>query len=150
MADIKSPEERSRNMAAIRNKDTKPEIYFRKLLFSQGYRYRKNVSNVYGHPDIYLAKYHTALFVNGCFWHRHNGCKYAYTPKTRTEFWKKKFANNLRRDSDVRNALSEENIKCIIVWECSIKKMQKDEVYKQNCLCSIERFFRSQELYIEI
>ena len=75
MADIKSPEARSLNMSAIKSKDTKPELYLRKLLFSQGYRYRKNVRDVYGHPDIYLPKYNTAVFVHGCFWHRHNNCK---------------------------------------------------------------------------
>ena len=81
MADIKSPEDRSRNMAAIRNKDTKPEIYLRNLLFAEGYRYRKNYAKIPGHPDIYLPKYKTAIFVHGCFWHRHQGCKYAYMPK---------------------------------------------------------------------
>lgn len=81
MTDIKSPEERSRNMAAIRSKDTKPEVYLRKLLFAQGYRYRKNYKKIPGHPDIYLPKYRTAIFVHGCFWHRHQGCKYAYMPK---------------------------------------------------------------------
>ena len=85
--DIKSAEDRSRNMAAIRSKDTKPEIFFRKLLFANGFRYRKNVNYVPGHPDLYLAKYHTAIFVHGCFWHRHKGCKYAYMPKSRQEFW---------------------------------------------------------------
>ena len=91
MADIKSPEERSRNMRAIRSKDTKPEVYLRKLLFAQGLRYRKNVSQIPGHPDMYLAKYRTGIFVHGRFWHRHEGCKYAYMPKSRTEFWQKKF-----------------------------------------------------------
>ena len=89
MTDIKSPEERSRNMAAIRSKDTKPEVYLRKLLFAQGYRYRKNYKKIPGHPDIYLPKYRTAIFVHGCFWHRHQGCKYAYMPYSNIEFWKK-------------------------------------------------------------
>ena len=81
--DIKSPEERSKNMSAIRSRDTKPEVYFRKLLFAQGYRYRLNAKTVPGHPDIYLKKYNTAIFVHGCFWHRHPGCKYTYMPKSR-------------------------------------------------------------------
>ena len=98
MADIKSPEERSRNMRAIRSKDTKPEIYLRKLLFAQGLRYRKNVQKLPGSPDMYLAKYRTAIFVHGCFWHRHQGCKYAYMPKSRTEFWVEKFDINVSRD----------------------------------------------------
>lgn len=78
MADIVSQEQRSKNMSAIRNKDTKPEIYIRHLLFSHGYRYRKNCSLITGCPDIYLAKYKTAIFINGCFWHRHANCKFAY------------------------------------------------------------------------
>ncbi len=90
MADIVSPEKRSQNMSAIRSKNTKPEVYLRKLLFAQGYRYRIADKSVPGHPDIFLRKYNTAIFVNGCFWHRHPGCKYAYTPKSRVEFWQKK------------------------------------------------------------
>ena len=92
--DIKSPEERSKNMAAIHSKNTKPEIYFRKLLFARGYRYSLNSKNIPGHPDVYLRKYNTAIFVHGCFWHRHNGCKYAYMPKSREDFWAEKFETN--------------------------------------------------------
>ncbi len=150
MADIKSPEARSRNMAAIRNKNTMPEVYLRKLLFSQGYRYRKNVSYIVGHPDIYMAKYRTAIFVNGCFWHRHKDCRYAYIPKTRIEFWQKKFANNIKRDSSVRDLLLIERIKCLIVWECSIKKMLKDEAYKCECIIRIGGFLNSKDLFFEI
>ena len=91
MADIVSPERRSKNMSAIRSKDTKPEIYLRKLLFAEGYRYRIAEKSIPGHPDMFLRKYNTAIFVHGCFWHRHQGCKYAYMPKSRVEFWQKKF-----------------------------------------------------------
>ena len=129
--DIKSAEDRSRNMAAIRSKDTKPEIFFRKLLFANGFRYRKNVNYVPGHPDLYLAKYHTAIFVHGCFWHRHNGCKYAYMPKSRTEFWTEKFERNIARDKEVLKQLVERNIKCLIVWECTVDKMLKNEKIAQ-------------------
>lgn len=124
MADIVSPEKRSQNMSAIRSKNTKPEVYLRKLLFAQGYRYRIADKSVPGHPDIFLRKYNTAIFVNGCFWHRHPGCKYAYTPKSRVEFWQKKFDDNVRRDSAVKAELLEHGIKCLIVWECTIKRMQ--------------------------
>lgn len=103
MTDIVSAEERSRNMAAIRNRDTKPEVYLRKLLFVRGYRYRIAAKSVPGHPDIFLRKYNTAIFVHGCFWHRHQGCKYAYTPKSRVEFWQKKFDDNVRRDRIVQS-----------------------------------------------
>ena len=105
MADIVSTEKRSQNMSAIRSKNTKPEVYLRKLLFAQGYRYRIADKSVPGHPDIFLRKYNTAIFVNGCFWHRHPGCKYAYTPKSRVEFWQKKFDDNVRRDSAVKAEL---------------------------------------------
>lgn len=105
MADIVSAEERSRNMAAIRNRDTKPEVYLRKLLFARGYRYRIADRSVPGHPDIFLRRYNTAIFVHGCFWHRHRECKYAYTPKSRVEFWQKKFDDNVRRDRIVQKEL---------------------------------------------
>ena len=125
MADTISPERRSRNMSAIKSKDTTPEVYLRKLLFHQGFRYRKNYSGVFGHPDIYLPKYKVAIFVHGCYWHRHSGCQYAYMPKSRVEFWQKKFDENVRRDELVRETLESQGIRYLVVWECTIKKMQK-------------------------
>lgn len=124
--DIKSREDRSRNMAAIRYKDTKPEVYFRKKLFEKGYRYRKNVNYVFGHPDLYLAKYKTAVFVHGCYWHRHPGCKYAYSPKTRVDFWTNKFRRNVERDQLVLEELEKQGIRVLIVWECTIRKMMRN------------------------
>ena len=102
MADIVSQERRSRNMAAIRSKNTRPEVYLRKLLFAEGFRYRIAEDSVPGHPDIFLRKHNAAVFVNGCFWHRHQGCKYAYMPKSRVDFWQKKFDANVQRDSMVK------------------------------------------------
>lgn len=150
--DIKSTEDRSRNMAAIRSKDTKPELFFRKLLFANGFRYRKNVNYVPGHPDLYLAKYHTAIFVHGCFWHRHNGCKYAYMPKSRQEFWNEKFEKNIKRDEEVLKQLADKNIKCLIVWECTIKKMKKSISVQNEVLKICRSFFCSTngEFWIEI
>ena len=148
--DIKSAEDRSRNMAAIRSKDTKPEIFFRKLLFANGFRYRKNVNYVPGHPDLYLAKYHTAIFVHGCFWHRHNGCKYAYMPKSRTEFWTEKFERNIARDKEVLKQLVERNIKCLIVWECTVDKMLKNEEFAEEELKIINEFFNAADTIMEI
>ena len=150
MADIKSPEERSRNMAKIRSKDTKPEIWLRKKLFERGYRYRKNVSNVPGHPDAWLAKYNSALFVHGCFWHRHNGCKYSYTPKSRVDFWTEKFQKNVRRDEQVRAELAEKSVKMLIVWECTVKRMMKDAAAAKEVLDQIEDFLKSDETWREI
>lgn len=150
MADIVSPEKRSQNMSAIRSKDTKPEVYLRKLLFAQGYRYRIADKSVPGHPDIFLRKYNTAIFVNGCFWHRHLGCKYAYTPKSRVEFWQKKFDDNVRRDSAVKAELLEHGIKLLTVWECAIRRMQRDKIEEERALTKIILFIKSNEKNAEI
>lgn len=148
--DIKSPEERSKNMAAIHSKNTAPEIFLRKLLYKKGYRYRINYGGLPGHPDIYLKKYNAAIFVNGCFWHRHEGCKYAYTPKSRIEFWKKKFEINVDRDSKVREELKKNGIRCLVVWECTIKRMKKEDEYCNNQLSKIEDFLHSNVQYMEL
>ena len=150
MADIVSPEKRSQNMSAIRSKNTKPEVYLRKLLFAQGYRYRIADKSVPGHPDIFLRKYNTAIFVNGCFWHRHPGCKYEYTPKSRVEFWQKKFDDNVRRDSAVKAELLEHGIKLLTVWECAIRRMQRDKIEEERALAKIIFFIKSNEKNAEI
>lgn len=150
MADIVSPEKRSQNMSAIRSKNTKPEVHLRKLLFAQGYRYRIADKSVPGHPDIFLRKYNTAIFVNGCFWHRHLGCKYAYTPKSRVEFWQKKFDANVRRDSAVKAELLEHGIKLLTVWECAIRRMQRDKIEEERALAKIILFIKSNEKNAEI
>lgn len=95
MADIMTPEQRSRNMAAIKGKDTKPEIIMRKYLFSRGMRFRVQVRKLPGTPDIVLPKYKTVIFVNGCFWHGHEDCKYFRLPKSNVEFWKEKIKRNI-------------------------------------------------------
>lgn len=137
-------------MAKIRSKDTKPEVWLRKKLFECGYRYRKNVNNVPGHPDIWLPKYNTAVFVHGCFWHRHDGCKYAYTPKSRLEFWEQKFRKNVERDKVVREELAAVGVKMLVVWECTVKLMMKDETVRIDILNKIEEFFRSDESRLEL
>lgn len=148
--DIVTSEQRSKNMAAIRSKDIKPEVYFRKLLFAKGYRYSLNSKTVPGHPDMYLRKYNTAVFVHGCFWHRHEGCKFAYMPKSRIEFWQNKFEVNQKRDLIVRGELYEKGIKCLVVWECSIKKMKKDVGFKNSMLVKVIDFLKSKDLSMEI
>ena len=150
MADIVSPERRSRNMSAIHSKDTKPEIYLRKLLFSQGYRYRIAEKSIPGHPDMFLRKFNTAIFVHGCFWHRHKDCKYAYTPKSRVEFWQKKFDDNVRRDTVVKNELQEKKIKCLIVWECTIKQMMRESDIERQILQRCIEFLHSENMFLEL
>ena len=150
MADIVSPEQRSKNMSAIRSKDTRPEVYLRKLLFAQGVRYRIASKNIPGHPDIFLRKYNTAIFVHGCFWHRHQGCKYAYTPKSRVEFWQKKFNNNTQRDTVVQYELQSKGIKCLIIWECTIKKMMRDSSTKSLIIEKCMHFLENDEIKISL
>ena len=150
MADIVSKEQRSKNMSAIRSRDTKPEVYLRKLLFAEGYRYRIAEKSVPGHPDIFLRKYNTAIFVHGCFWHRHQGWKYAYTPKSRIDFWQKKFADNVKRDAAVKDELRKQNIKCLIVWECTIKRMMKTPKAESEIIKRCIDFMLSGEQTLEI
>lgn len=150
MADIVSPRKRSQNMSAIRSKNTKPEIYLRKLLFAQGYRYRIADKSVPGHPDIFLRKYHTAIFVNGCFWHRHSGCKYAYMPKSHEEFWQKKFDDNIRRDAAVRAELQQRDTKCLIVWECTIRQMRRKADVQEQILQQCTAFLHSEKMFLEL
>lgn len=150
MADTKSPEQRSQNMAKIRSKDTKPEEYIRKLLFSRGYRYRKNANNLPGRPDAWLAKYNVALFVHGCFWHRHQGCKYAYTPKSHIEYWEIKFKNNIIRDKAVSEQLKAQNIRTLIIWECTVRQMNKDKSKEKEITDKIEKFLLSDINQVEL
>ena len=98
MTDKLTPEQRRRCMSSIRSTDTKPEIIVRKFLFNEGFRYRLHTKKLPGSPDIVLAKYKTVIFINGCFWHGHEGCKYYVLPKTNTEFWKEKIGKNKERD----------------------------------------------------
>ena len=117
----KVSEQRSRNMSAIKSKNTNPEIAVRKLLHSMGYRFRLHRKDLPGSPDIVLPKYKTVIFVHGCFWHRHENCKYATTPKTRKEFWENKFKANINRDNLNQANLSLKGWKIIIIWECQLK-----------------------------
>jgi len=150
MTDTVSPDKRSRNMSAIRSKNTKPEVYLRKLLFAQGYRYRIADKSVPGRPDIFLRKYNAAIFVNGCFWHRHPGCKYAYMPGSRVEFWRKKFDDNVRRDALVKDELLERGVRSLIVWECTIRQMMKDVEFERRIIEKCVRFISSDERRTEL
>lgn len=150
MADIVSPEQRSKNMSAIRSRNTKPEVYIRKLLFAKGYRYRIAEKSVPGHPDIFLRKYNTAIFIHGCFWHRHSGCQYAYMPKSRVEFWQRKFEANIKRDYIVKAELQKLGVKCLLIWECTVRLMMKNSEEREKHLGEIESFLRTDALFAEL
>ena len=130
MSDKLTPEKRSWNMSRIKGKDTKIEVEVRKYLFSKGYRFRKNDKRYPGKPDIVLPKYHVAIFVHGCFWHRHEGCKDATTPKTRTEFWLEKFDKNVKKDQIKQEKLRELGWKVIVIWECELKRSFQETMDK--------------------
>jgi len=122
MADTLSPEKRSWNMSRVRYANTSIEVKARKFLFSKGFRFRKNDKRYPGKPDIVLPKYKTVIFVHGCFWHRHEGCKDTTTPKTRTEFWEEKFRKNVENDKLHMELLKDDGWKVIVIWECEIEK----------------------------
>ncbi|MBE6119592.1 MAG: DNA mismatch endonuclease Vsr [Erysipelotrichaceae bacterium] len=119
--DTMTKEQRHQNMSHIKSKNTSLEMLVRKRLFHDGFRYRINVSNLPGKPDIVLPKYHTVIFVNGCFWHRHN-CKLATMPKTHTDFWQRKFEQNVKNDLANHKKLRNMGWHVIILWECEIKE----------------------------
>lgn len=127
MADVKSKEARSRNMAAIKGKNTKPEELVRKYLFANGFRYRKNDNRLPGTPDIVLPKYKTVIFVNGCFWHGHDNCKYFVWPQNNAEFWRKKIESNVLRDNKKTEQLRKLGWRVIIIWECQLKPKLRQE-----------------------
>ena len=117
-----SPEERSRIMSHIRSKDTKPEKRLRSLLHRLGFRFRLHRKDLPGTPDIVLPKYRTVIFVHGCFWHQHPGCKKATLPRSNVEIWKNKLEKNIERDKEVEKKLIETGWNVIVIWECEIKK----------------------------
>lgn len=135
MVDKVSKEVRSYNMSRIRSKDTRPEILVRSYLFSKGLRFRKNDKRYHGSPDVVLPKYKTIVFIHGCFWHLHDGCKYAVMPKSNVEFWEKKLYGNRERDERNKKELEELGWRVITVWECELKKDKVehtlDDLYTQ-------------------
>ena len=122
MPDILTPDQRHRNMAAIHSSDTKPEVKLRHALWGQGFRYRVNDKRLPGSPDIVLPKYRSVIFVHGCFWHGHKGCKNYTVPKTNTDFWVAKVKRNQERDQEVWRKLEAKGWSVIIVWECELEK----------------------------
>ena len=134
-----SPEARSRNMSRIRGKNTEPEKYIRRLLYHAGFRYRIHYKDLPGKPDVYFSKYRTVLFINGCFWHRHLGCRFATTPKSNREFWESKFARNVERDKAAYEKLEKEGYKVIVIWECTVRQMMKEHDYEKETLAVLIR-----------
>jgi DNA mismatch endonuclease (patch repair protein) len=122
MADVHSVETRSYNMSRIRSRNTKPEMLVRKFLFSRGFRYRLHDKKLPGKPDIVLPRYKTIIFIHGCFWHGHAGCRYFVVPKTRTDWWLNKINTNQTKDEEALNKLQAAGWKIITVWECELKK----------------------------
>ena len=125
MVDRISKKHRSWNMSRIRSKNTKPEMVVRSFLHKAGFRFRLHRHDLPGKPDIVLPKYNTVIFVHGCFWHRHKGCKYAYTPKSRLKFWKDKFAGTVKRDKLHLKQLQDNGWKVFIVWECETQNIDR-------------------------
>jgi DNA mismatch endonuclease, patch repair protein len=125
--DSLSPERRSWNMSRIRGKDTRPELRVRSLLHKLGFRFRLNRKDLAGKPDIVLPKYRAAIYVHGCFWHRHQECRFAYTPKSNLSFWTNKFDRTIERDAEVSNKLEQDGWKQIVVWECELNDIPRLE-----------------------
>ena len=131
MADVHSKETRSYNMSRIKGKNTKPEMLVRQFLHKNGFRYRLHVKSLPGKPDIVLPKYKTVIFVHGCFWHGHNGCKYYVVPKTRTEWWLNKIKGNATNDINAETLLTASGWKIIKIWECELKKKFIEQTQSQ-------------------
>jgi len=122
MADVVDEATRSRMMAGIRGKDTKPELALRRALHARGFRFRLHVPTLSGRPDIVLPKYHAAILVHGCFWHRHDGCRFATTPATRPDFWSEKFSRTVIRDARNVASLRDHGWRVATVWECDLRR----------------------------
>lgn len=122
MVDTLTKEKRSWNMSRITGRNTKPEILLRSLLHREGVRFRLHDKRLPGKPDIVLPRHRTVIFVNGCFWHRHNNCEYAYTPKSRQEFWLNKFQGTVQRDQEKQKILADLGWQVLVVWECELKR----------------------------
>ena len=130
MTDIVDSKRRSEMMAGIRGRDTKPELAVRRIAHKLGLRFRLHKKDLPGRPDLVFPRHRLAVFVHGCFWHRHDGCRYAYTPKSRVEFWMEKFAQNVARDRRNEDALQNLGWRVLVIWEC----LTRDEEAVSRCL----------------
>lgn len=134
MADVHSKETRSYNMSRIKSKNTKPEMLVRRFLHKNGFRYRLHVKDLPGKPDIVLPKYKSVIFIHGCFWHGHEGCKYYVVPKTRTEWWVEKIDKNKSNDIKAQGTLISTGWNIVNIWECAIKSKQNFTNWSGNLL----------------
>jgi DNA mismatch endonuclease (patch repair protein) len=125
MADFLTPAERSHRMSRIRSSNTAPEVALRRALHTLGFRFRLHRKDLPGKPDIVLPRYKATILVHGCFWHRHEGCSIATTPKSNTSFWTEKFDRNVARDERVRSQLSELGWQVLVVWECELGSQRR-------------------------
>ncbi len=139
MADFLTPAERSMRMSRIRSRDTLPELALRKALFALGFRYRLDDRKLPGRPDIVLPRYKTAIFVHGCFWHRHEGCKIATTPKSNTAFWVDKFRRNVERDARVAGELEAAGWRVFVAWECELGSATKSISWAASFAAAVRR-----------
>jgi DNA mismatch endonuclease (patch repair protein) len=144
--DNKTAEERSRNMSRIRSQNTKPEVFVRKTLFAAGYRYRLYDGKLPGKPDLVLKKHRTAVFIQGCFWHGHEGCSKATVPETRKDFWIRKIQGNKARDVKNREELADEGWRVLWIWEFALATREE----RENLLPRFEKWLASDESFGEI
>ena len=140
MSDVLTPTQRHRCMSHIRNKATKPEMLVRRWLWAHGYRYRQNVKSVPGKPDIVMRKYRTAIFVNGCFWHGHEGCSQFVMPKSNTDFWRTKIARNRERDRQNYDILINNGWQVLVIWQCNLTK-DKLESTMQSVAVALNNYY---------
>lgn len=131
MADVHDEKTRSYNISRIKAKDTKPEVLVRRFLFSNGFRFRLHDKRLPGKPDIVLPKYRAVIFVHGCFWHGHKGCKYFVLPKTRSAWWQAKIEGNAARDTEAQEVLRAENWRVFVIWECELKRNKKEDTLRR-------------------
>ena len=148
--DVLTKENRHKNMKAVKSRDTKPELCLRRWLFGMGFRYRVCPPGKEGHPDMWLARYNTAIFVHGCFWHAHEGCRYFKIPEDNREFWVDKFKKNRERDFRVCRDLMDKGVRVLVVWECLIKKMKTDIAVRDAAELEICHFLNSDRPYLEL
>lgn len=146
MADIVDKDTRSRMMAGIRGKDTRPELALRRALRLRGIGYRLHAKGIIGRPDLVLKKYNAVVFVHGCFWHRHQGCRFASNPATRPEFWNEKFAANIARDHAACDALLSAGLRVAIIWECALRRSEQADV----AVDRLVDWLRSDEAMLEV